>query len=898
MSQKSIALRCAIAALTAWVATSAVADEAARSYRIAQQPLDQALREFALTSNIDLLFSPDLVSGKYSPILDGKFTVDEGLRVLLHGSGLAFSVNGAQVVIAKEKAQTQRTTSSITTPSSLIRVAHTAELATEESSNADGKGDDGTARRVQLEEVIVTGSHIRGAQNLSSPVLRYEREEIERSGYSTTQEFIQSLPQNLATVSDSTFSSLNGGAASFQAYLGSGVDLRGLGASATLTLLNGRRLTASGDGSSVDISLIPLSAVERVEILSDGASALYGSDAVGGVVNMILRKDFTGAETRVRYGTVTQGSHDEVHAGQTLGHSWGSGQALVSYEYMRRTQLNGSDREFFEPISLYSNPSLIPPQTRQGALAMLSQRFGDRFELSADFFYGKRESDLLSQFGLSALTYDTNIKVRQYGGAMTLSADLSDEWQVRISGAMDRNESFGHSVMFGVFEDTFENESALDSLEVVADGPLMNAPGGKVRLALGGQLRDERFEDIYYLYPARLDREVTAAYAEVLVPWVTQANRRAGVERLELSFAGRYESYSDFGSAFNPKVGLAWAPHAALTVRGTWGTSFKAPLLSQLNPNNVRVGMLEEWLRDASGQLVTGINVVGSGERLGPEESRNWTIGLDFSPAAIKGLNVSTTYFDIDYTDRIKYPFPDGYDPVGVLLDPAYDLVVTRDPSAAEVAALMARPNASCFNYVTFEDCTANLPPAEEVAAIVNSRLRNLAAVRMKGIDLSTTYGYKTEVGDWNFQLSGQYLLHNREQLIAGVPAISTMNDVWRPVDLRLRAGASFVRGPVNAAAYVNYTDDYRDSRAASAAGGSVQRTDVASWTTVDLTLQYKLFSAAAKGWLGETTLGLSVVNLFDRDPPYVANSFGLFFDGVNANPRGRFVSAQLAARW
>src|SRR5262245_58915967 len=99
---KTLSLRFASLALAAWVAMDAAsAQDNARTYQIAEQSLGQALREFALASNLDLLFSPDLVAGKKSSSLDGKFTVDEGLRTLLRGSVLEFSVYGSRVVISE-----------------------------------------------------------------------------------------------------------------------------------------------------------------------------------------------------------------------------------------------------------------------------------------------------------------------------------------------------------------------------------------------------------------------------------------------------------------------------------------------------------------------------------------------------------------------------------------------------------------------------------------------------------------------------------------------------------------------------------------------------------------------------------------------------------------------------
>ena len=128
----------------------------------------------------------------------------------------------------------------------------------------------------------MTGSHIRGAKNHSSPMITVDRQDIERSGYGTTQQLIRSLTQSVNSVSDTTVGSVNGGLDDGEGYDGAGLNLRGLGGDSTLVLLNGRRLAAAGRGSFVDVSLIPLSAIERVELLTDGASAIYGSDAVGG----------------------------------------------------------------------------------------------------------------------------------------------------------------------------------------------------------------------------------------------------------------------------------------------------------------------------------------------------------------------------------------------------------------------------------------------------------------------------------------------------------------------------------------------------------------------------------------------------------------------------------------
>ena len=111
------------------------------------------------------------------------------------------------------------------------------------------------------------------------------------------------------------------------------MQLRGLGLGTTLTLVNGQRQGASGfQGSFTDVSTIPLSAVERIEILPEGAAALYGSDAIGGVVNIILRKNFAGFETRVRASTAG-GDGNERTVARLWGHAWSGGHVLLGFQF-------------------------------------------------------------------------------------------------------------------------------------------------------------------------------------------------------------------------------------------------------------------------------------------------------------------------------------------------------------------------------------------------------------------------------------------------------------------------------------------------------------------------------------------------------------------------------------
>jgi iron complex outermembrane receptor protein len=136
----------------------------------------------------------------------------------------------------------------------------------------------------QSDTVVVTGSSIKRAEIEGAlPIQMYNAEAIKRSGATSAAEFIQSLPvmQGFTHISES----VGGGGGGF-----STASIHDLGSGYTLVLLNGRRLAPANSGNTVDLNTIPMEAIERVEVLTDGASSVYGSDAIAGVVNFIMKK--------------------------------------------------------------------------------------------------------------------------------------------------------------------------------------------------------------------------------------------------------------------------------------------------------------------------------------------------------------------------------------------------------------------------------------------------------------------------------------------------------------------------------------------------------------------------------------------------------------------------------
>ncbi len=196
------------------------------------------------------------------------------------------------------------------------------------------------------DEIVVIGSRIARSQDFEgpSPILTVDRAAIENSGFQNLQQLMETLPVNgngaFSTRGNNQDSTANGAAS---------ISLRGLGADATLVLVNGRRVAVSSFAESVttnfvDINTIPVAAIERVEVLKDGASALYGTDAVAGVINIVLRQDFEGMEVAAGYGDVTSGSAAETTASAMWGAGDDDSNVTMIVDYFKNQTLFNSER--------------------------------------------------------------------------------------------------------------------------------------------------------------------------------------------------------------------------------------------------------------------------------------------------------------------------------------------------------------------------------------------------------------------------------------------------------------------------------------------------------------------------------------------------------------------------
>ena len=230
-------------------------------------------------------------------------------------------------------------------------------------------------QELELTAVRVTGSRLnRPPSELSGNLIVLDRDDIRASGELTLARVLRQLPQNVNATNETYGSDVNGARNLTGA---STVNLRGLGSESTLILVDGRRVGYSGLlGGVTDISSIPLSMVDRIEILLDGASAVYGSDAVGGVVNIITRKDYSGVELDLNYGRPHKRGFEETRANLSAGFAWNGGRANLGYEYFRDSGLDASTRDSI--ILANRNDSGLQQRGLPGPQIRLYSYFFDR----------------------------------------------------------------------------------------------------------------------------------------------------------------------------------------------------------------------------------------------------------------------------------------------------------------------------------------------------------------------------------------------------------------------------------------------------------------------------------------------------------------------------------------
>lgn len=860
----------------------------AKSFDIDAQPLSEALVEFSRQSDVNVIAPSSLTRGLVSSRVSGGLAPQDALRQLLGDANLELkALPDGSIVLAEQEAEVEEAPAP-------FRVAEVAKEENTAPIEAESYGEERN-----LDVVVVTGTNIKGVKDQFSPVTSIGRDNIDLSGFRNAGDFLDRLPQNFGggRTPDGTGVSSSGAGAS-------SANLRGLGNEATLILLNGKRLAPGGAFADfVDISAIPTSAIERVEVVTDGASAIYGSDAIAGVVNIILRDDFEGAETRLGIGTVTEGGGSSIKVGQTVGVSGDRAHGLLTYEYSSEGALDAQSKEF---ASDALQPTDLLPFTQNNSLfASGGYEPTESVSISMNSFYNNRKAkqfassnffNLIQQFQL--------VEVEQYGGSLDANVDLNDDYYASVSGAYSRSEQSGDTVLLSGSNpgdgDLDTAVSEIFSVDATFGGSIFNITDDPVRAVAGGHFRHER-ADVQTSSRLTPDspftslenaRDVFAVFGEFYAPVVTETDNIPGVRRLAFTAAARYEDYSDLGSSIDPKFGAVWSPLDGLNIRGTYGSSFRAaPLTDLVDETFLILGLFDD--PDAPGGVSPALNVLGTTSQLAPEQSTAWTVGFDYQPKFVDGLSIRATYFDIDYEDRVAQPslaFSPSFAFTNFDLSPVR--VTTPSPlvqALVDEAVFLTRL-ADFFPGFGFPTDTA------DVTVILDQRPQNTLTSVASGLDVEARFDHVSNVGDFSFALAMTRLTKFEQQFSEATPVVELLNTFGNPVDFKLRGNVQWSDGPIAANIFVNHTDDYKDDEVVGAPA------KIESWTTVDASFRVDLSSIAGTGIFNDTVLTFSAQNLFDEDPPFLSDSPSRFavanYDAANADPAGRRVSFQITKRW
>ena len=325
--------------VAAWVLAAPVMAAEPIEFSVAAQPLGTALTEIARTAGLEVMFPADAVAGRRAPAINGRRTLADVFDQLLAGTGLTATIENGTIVVRE-----------------------------------DG-------------EIVVTGTRIRGAA-IASPLISISGVDMRAAGHTTLTDVAAALPQNFGGGQTPGLGFLVPQSSGENIGSGTALNLRGLGQDATLTLLNGRRLSFGGNRQAIDISAIPLAAVERLEIVADGASALYGSDAVAGVANVILKRDYDGVTTSARFGASTDGGNAQQQYGLVAGTRWTTGGVIATYDYGHQSAVLWRQRAYTAETN--DGLTLYPKLEHHSLVASGHQALGSDITLGLDALYNWR----------------------------------------------------------------------------------------------------------------------------------------------------------------------------------------------------------------------------------------------------------------------------------------------------------------------------------------------------------------------------------------------------------------------------------------------------------------------------------------------------------------------------
>ncbi|QVJ06027.1 TonB-dependent receptor [Pseudomonas aeruginosa] len=613
--------------------------------------LAQVLLSIVRQSRTPIAFDQHLVEGLPAPAIQGSYSVEQALQRALQGSGLEYSRSAAGVL------SLQRATA----PDAALPAAKPA----------------GT-----LATVVVTGTRkadVKAGESLA-PIDVVSAEQLRDSGSGDLRDALVRLLPSLSRQA--------------QAYNASALtnaqSLRGLSPNHVLVLVNGKRrhetanINVSGglqSGSTgVDLDTIPLAAIERIEVLRDGASAQYGSDAIAGVINVILKSADHGGRLAYDNGRYGDGDGLTQNGGVNGGLRFGESGFLnlsAQFREQARTIRAGIDQR----TGHYGNPSIGDPSLHRQALAYnAGVALDDNVELYSFATYTHRSVSSAQIYQLPSLAprlypngFTPRITSDEDDYSLTLGARGGElfgawDWDLSSTYGADRPEiGMDHSINLALYGETGDSPRSFDlarykatqwtnNLDLRRDFDLAWLPA-PLNFSWGLEQRRELYEveagDPWSYYnggskalpgqaPAtagQWSRDVLGAYLDLSI---------ALDERWQLETAARYEHYSDFGSTTNGKLASRYRFSPEVSARASLSSGFRAPSLAQENYTSLGV----------SPTIASGLLAVNSpaarllgAEDLEPEKSISYNLGLVLDP--LPDLNLAIDAYRIEIRDRI-----------------------------------------------------------------------------------------------------------------------------------------------------------------------------------------------------------------------------------------------------
>jgi outer membrane receptor protein involved in Fe transport len=952
-------------------------------FNIPVQSLSKSLNKLSDIAKISFLFPYNLVENKIGKSVQGKYTVQQALTMLLENTNLEGHISGKRAFLikplttnnnmGKEKMKYQKTL-----------IATILTLLFSSTSNAEEAAPtNNTSKNEEIERIAVTGSHIkRNAMEGPSPLTSLSSEDIAKSGVTDLIGLFTKLPMagqgTFSTQGNSSDNTSNGG---------SSVSLRGLGADSTLILVNGRRVSVSPfanniDTAFVDINNIPLAAIKRVDILKDGASATYGSDAVAGVINIILRDDIEGVELSGKVGDSADGGGGESNLSIVWGNSTEKSSHTFALDYFDREEILYGDRSYSKSanqaglrpndpfttdfrsssgfpgtIALASDSTNRMPDTFGNDVCAASDIVGNlcRYDYApvmtstpaserVSFIYmGKYEiSDNLRAFaelnGQNSKTtirgagspsfnelfmsgdnlnhpfadmpshefYQQDLTMRRrmldignrekrvdsdyYRAIVGVRGEIDDwSWEAAYSYIKSKSTERGvngfpnsrrtqeaiDSGLWNPFEPSSNSQASLDyietqtsrigqstskSLDGKVSGPLMEMKHGELGLAVGIEYRENSISDnpddqflrgeVFGTEATQANgsRDNTAVFAELAIPVL---------DNFEVQLAVRHEDYSDFGTTTDPKIAFMWNPSDTLSIRGSFGTAFRAPSLHQIGLGNTdeSPNLVDDVRCDAVGNVNKACEpqeytaILSGNKDLGPEESKSYNIGIIYEMTGDFDFSVDYYSYDIEnvITKDTQFKFSNqGGDPSVVIRLPSN---VAGDPG--------------------------------EVVRIFD-QYENIGNVETSGLDIEANYALASDFGEFKFTYALNYVLKYEDARPNpdGSMRIDTQEGDFEQPEVRWTFNTSWVKDDWNANIAINYIGEFKQDT-------SVQEDGIAgidSMTTVDTTVNYI--------GIDNVTLTLGATNLFNEEPPFSYHDFMGYVNSTH-NAVGRFTYVQ-----